>query len=481
MGLIDKYPYTDFHELNLDWVINEIKALAARMTNFEVVNTIQYRGEWDINKQYPAWSVVIDNDLGYIAIKNVPAGISIDNADYWEAVANFSAQIADLANRVSDLESDNATNKGNISNLQTSVNTINTKLFPLVQWKDRKVLWVGDSYGQGWDGTQHTTSPYTTASELLGCQYVNISHGGTRFGSPSAADEYHYITHIQSYVSSHTASDLASFTDVIIIGGANDITFNPSEDLSTAIANTVTYVKNNFPNAIVRIGMIARMAQTGSSNATITNINNVMIQYKKGAMNNGAIYISKCEMINHDYTLLASDGIHLTSYAKMGQKLAQLLMSGDFDHNDVVAFNKTLITSNTTDDRAPTTMTTANTTQLNSEILIDVTDLQFIFSTPVAMIWKKAYKFCKVSGDTSTRNLFAAWSKAQRLNVTGIVTYNDDGDDYTEVQPFTIYLYDNYLYISWDGIIAHGGANMNNCKEIDIRTGFQFRLNEYYC
>lgn len=33
MGFFNKYPYTDFHELNLDWLLNEMKALEAKLDN----------------------------------------------------------------------------------------------------------------------------------------------------------------------------------------------------------------------------------------------------------------------------------------------------------------------------------------------------------------------------------------------------------------------------------------------------------------
>lgn len=33
MGFFNKYPYTDFHELNLDWLLNEMKALETKLDN----------------------------------------------------------------------------------------------------------------------------------------------------------------------------------------------------------------------------------------------------------------------------------------------------------------------------------------------------------------------------------------------------------------------------------------------------------------
>lgn len=35
MGLFDQFPYTNFHDLNLDWMIEKIKELEARIEALE--------------------------------------------------------------------------------------------------------------------------------------------------------------------------------------------------------------------------------------------------------------------------------------------------------------------------------------------------------------------------------------------------------------------------------------------------------------
>lgn len=464
MDFIDKYPYTDFHELNLDWLLARVRELASQMEGWQAANTITYGGSWDITKQYPAWTVVVNDEYGYISIKPVPEGIALTNTAYWENIADFSALYADLGSRVTALESD--------------MIGVKFKTNALTSWSNRRVLWAGDSYGNGWDGTQSLTDPYTIASNKLGCSYVNVSHGGCRFGHAGTDAQYRYRTYIKDYVDNHT--DMASFTDVIIIGGANDIIFNPSDDISGEIATTVNYVKANFPNAKIRIGMVARLANTGAANCTLNNTLAVMSRYKTGATNNGVEYIEGSELINHNYNILASDGIHLSSYSDMGNKLASLLLSGGF--NKYIVSPTHIVPEATTDANslAPTILNTNNTTQSGSEILMDIIDLQFQFNDPVAITWKKAYKFAKISGDTSTRNLFCGWTAAQRINMPAVFRYNYDGNNIHSIQPVTIYIYDNYLYISWDGLIE-SEASMTECTEIDLRTGFEFAFNEAYC
>lgn len=88
--MFNKYPYTDFHELNLDWILKKIKELAKELEDFEILNTIRYEGVWDITKNYQPWNIVDYNNVAYIATKLVPAGVEITNTDYWAIIADYS-------------------------------------------------------------------------------------------------------------------------------------------------------------------------------------------------------------------------------------------------------------------------------------------------------------------------------------------------------------------------------------------------------
>lgn len=106
MAYNHEYPYVDPNRYNADWILNKIKELEGEMDTFEALNKITFDGEWDITKQYPAWCIVNTNggQEGYISLKPVPAGVTIDNAEYWTSIVNYTATIADLQNRVIALE-----------------------------------------------------------------------------------------------------------------------------------------------------------------------------------------------------------------------------------------------------------------------------------------------------------------------------------------------------------------------------------------
>ena len=104
IGFFAKYPYTDFHELNLDWCLAEIAKLRIEFDNFAHVNSLKYAGEWDITKSYSAFSVVDDQGFGYMALKPVAPGTQINDTEFWLMIVDYSQLIADYEARITALE-----------------------------------------------------------------------------------------------------------------------------------------------------------------------------------------------------------------------------------------------------------------------------------------------------------------------------------------------------------------------------------------
>lgn len=83
-------PFTNFHDLNLDWIIKALTDINQRLANFVSLNTIKYADpiKWDITSQYPQNTLVLDPQDGtaYLSVQPVPPGVQITNADYWTPV-----------------------------------------------------------------------------------------------------------------------------------------------------------------------------------------------------------------------------------------------------------------------------------------------------------------------------------------------------------------------------------------------------------
>lgn len=84
------YPYSNFHDLNLDWILKLMQEFETRLSNFVSLNTIKYAVpfQWNITTQYAQNTVVIDPQDGtaYLSVQPVPQGVQITNTDYWTPV-----------------------------------------------------------------------------------------------------------------------------------------------------------------------------------------------------------------------------------------------------------------------------------------------------------------------------------------------------------------------------------------------------------
>ena len=96
MGLFDHFPYTNVHELNLDWILRMMKALEAAWEAFTAGNSLQFADPMlhDVTKTYAKNTIVLDgNGNAYVSLQAVPVGVGLQNGDYWLMVFDYEAFI----------------------------------------------------------------------------------------------------------------------------------------------------------------------------------------------------------------------------------------------------------------------------------------------------------------------------------------------------------------------------------------------------
>lgn len=305
----NKYPYSDFHELNLDWILAQIKKMHADWDEFKAINTITNAGAWDITRSYQIWTIVSDNNAGYISLKPVPAGIAISNTEYWGLIADYDILITNLSDRISDLE--------------TAVNDIDTLLGKTLN--KRRFIVIADSYGEVVDSDGKNFAK--AAFDLLGVpssRYQIKAKGGTGF--KAVYDGQSFLTLLQSA----DTTDASIVTDIFVWGGANDISYSTS-DIKAKINEFIAYAKTTFPNAKVQIGHPGTTWNTGTGR--LNREANSLNAYRN-AGESGASYIANSEYILDRSDLMADgDTAHPNpnGVAEMTQQFIEAINTGACD------------------------------------------------------------------------------------------------------------------------------------------------------
>lgn len=111
--MFDLYPYTNFHELNQDWILSILKKFENELKQAIDYKTIHYADplQWNITTQYAPNTVVVDENTGiaYISKDAVPSGILLSDKNYWMVIFDYQKIYNKIMSGVAFNEKDSET------------------------------------------------------------------------------------------------------------------------------------------------------------------------------------------------------------------------------------------------------------------------------------------------------------------------------------------------------------------------------------
>lgn len=102
----NKTPYSDLHDLNLDWIIRKLVEVETGYEELIKNAALKYADpiQWSIVRQYESNTLVIDPATGiaYISTRPVPADIAVTNTAYWTPVFDLTQLFDDIKKSICD-------------------------------------------------------------------------------------------------------------------------------------------------------------------------------------------------------------------------------------------------------------------------------------------------------------------------------------------------------------------------------------------
>ena len=162
----------------------------------------------------------------------------------------------------------------------------------------RKVIFIGDSYAEGYTPDGRVLGWPSVVNNLLGLDTSIIKYrGGTGFTFGLLAGSF---TDLLNQIQSDN-----DITDIIVAGGYND-RYGTRTQILEGMKSFCDTAKNKFPNAVIKIGMIG----WSSIESQQQSLRDTIVSYKIGCVDNNVIYMENAENSIHNNIYFSSDQVH---------------------------------------------------------------------------------------------------------------------------------------------------------------------------
>lgn len=307
------FPFSTLHELNLDWILEQVKKL--------INNNEEFLQKADT-------AVETANE----AVETAGEAITI-------AEQAAQAQIGDGAVTTVKL-ADNAVTAEKIRNGAVTYNKLaaNAKfIYPkLKKWNTEtngKVIFLGNSYGYNDNYPDITKWPVHVAN-ILNMGTVDVGWFNLCRASYSLVGvngSARFLDVLESWYDSYssTAPEIGA---IIVIGGINDARSARYGEVETAFQEMADYIKLNFPNAVMYNGYCGWIDESRKASSDTHGNASYRFEVAKRYMSAGRYgwnYLSGIENVFHNKTEMI-DYIHPNNEGelKIGLAVASALVTG---------------------------------------------------------------------------------------------------------------------------------------------------------
>lgn len=352
-----KFPFSTLHELNLDWILAQVKKFSELIPPMETAVEDVQELQTDVEQAVEDANTAIEN-----------ANAALETAEEAKEIAEQAAQgtIADGAvttpkianNAVTNAKmADDAINTANIidgsiteAKLYSALaNKINTAYATV----KRNFIFVGDSFSVGVTtndgGTYTSVGGWGTRAKAtlqnLGCTVYFANDGTPMPGVSGFSSSLKFLTMLQAIENDVTDPD--SITDIIVLGGTNDLGLEAY--IENDIEAFVAYANNQYPNAVIAVGCI------GSYMGQIYN--NIAPKYKH-ISDLGGVFIDSLMFLMCDPAEYCYDGVHLTQagYENVQPYILQAILTYSTFYNRRVDYTLTLTNASFGENSATPTL-----------------------------------------------------------------------------------------------------------------------------
>lgn len=217
-----------------------------------------------------------------------------------------------------------------VNAVNTPVTQIDTALHDSPYPGKRTYVLLGDSLGTGIHPDSSSSTGYSSsdygwlnwcANHPTANTTVITNTSRVRTGNSGFTSSRDWLTEITARVEDGDIPDPTQVTDIVVMGGTNDISSSVSS-IQTAITEFMNYVKATFPKADVWIGLLTAIQDN-------SNYTNLLDGYTTGAYNAGAHLLQQSANTFYLKSQISTDGIHLTeaSYQATCNALRELVFN----------------------------------------------------------------------------------------------------------------------------------------------------------